>query len=490
MSDRRSLPARPDLRHLRDEAKARRRRGEFATLALAHLAIAREYGFVSWPRLKLHVEALTPDVGERAEALVRSACSSNVRRARALLAADPSLARHDLACACVTGEADDVAQRLAKSPELARATAPPLQHEPILYACFSRLLRADADRAPGIRAVVRLLLAAGADPNAAFDHEGWLQVPLYGAAGIANDAEVTKMLLDAGADPNDAGSRSVGEALYHACEFADPTCAALLIDAGTSQHVVGHCLGRALNFPHPAMVEMFCAHGARASAGNLHQALWRRRPVRTIRALLEAGAPIDAPDEDGFTALQVATRWGDGDAVRFLLGRGADSARVTDDDRALGAYLAGTAAAPESGAAGAVPPLDEMLNLAVQGGHLDAVRHLLDAGARVDGDPDSEDDPLGQAAWRGHSEIVQELVSRGAQLTFKDGGSALGAAFHGSRHCHDPEGGPTMRTIDEVPQPRYAEVVRILLEAGADVPSRLWEGAPSPATFLAELGVE
>jgi hypothetical protein len=51
----------------------------------------------------------------------------------------------------------------------------------------------------------------------------------------------------------------VGEALYHACEFGDPTCARLLIEAGTDSAVVDYCLGRALNFPNPAMVEMFCA---------------------------------------------------------------------------------------------------------------------------------------------------------------------------------------------------------------------------------------
>jgi ankyrin repeat protein len=488
MSDRRFLPAHPDLRRLRDEAEARRRSGEFPTLALAHLAIAREYGFVSWPRLKLHVDALTLDVGERAEALVRSACSSNVRGARALLQADPALARHDLACACVTGEAEYVAARLERSPQLARAVAAPLHREPILYACFSRLLR--AERAAGIRVVVQLLLAAGADPNASFDHEGWLQVPLYGAAGIANDVELTEMLLDAGADPNDAGARPVGEALYHACEFPDPTCAALLIDAGTAPDVVDYCLGRALNFPNSAMVEMFCAHGARASAANLHQAVWRRRPARVIEALLDAGAAIDAPDEHGLAALQIATRWGDGDAVRVLIGRGADPTTVTDADEALGALVGGRAKAVKRGEADAVSALDEMLVLAVQGGRLEAARHLLDAGARVDGDPDSEDDPLGQAAWRGEAEIVRELVSRAARFTFRDGGSALGAAFHGSRHCHDPEGGPTMRTIDEVPQARYAEVVRILLDAGAEIPSRLWAGAPSPATFIAELGLD
>ena len=59
-------------------------------------------------------------------------------------------------------------------------------------------------------------------------------MPLYGAAGILNDAELTAMLIAAGADPNDHGTRTVGEALYHGCEFPDPACAALLIDAGTA----------------------------------------------------------------------------------------------------------------------------------------------------------------------------------------------------------------------------------------------------------------
>jgi ankyrin repeat protein len=276
-----------------------------------------------------------------------------------------------------------------------------------------------------------------------------------------------------------------GEALYHACEFPDPTCAELLIDAGTDPDVVDYCLGRALNFPDPTMAEMFCAHGARPWPAHLHQAVWRRRPERTVRALLDAGAAIDAPDEHGLTALRIATRWGHAPVAALLRDRGADPTGVTDEDRALGAFLSG-ASSLASGARG----LDEMLNLAVQAGDLEAVRRLLDAGARIDGALDSEDHPLGQAAWRGYPHIVRELVARGAELTFPDGGSAIGAALHGSRHCHDPEGGPTMRTIDDVPQPRYAEVVRILIAAGARIPAKLWDGAPAPATFIAELGLE
>ena len=490
MSEPRSLPSRPDLRRLRDEAKRRRKAGEFPSIALAQLAVAREHGFRSWPRLKFHVEALTLDVSARAAALIDSVTSADLRRARALLDADPALARHDLACACATGEADEVSRRLGARPAAVAEPTGPNGWEPILYACFSRLLRGDPDRAPGIREVVRRLLGAGADPNASFIHDGaWLQVALYGAAGIAGDAELTRMLLEAGADPTDERDGYHGnEVLYHACELPDPACAMLVIDAGARQDLVDHDLGRALNFPNAEMVEMFCTHGARASAGNLHQAVWRRRPPRTIAALLDAGAPIDAPDEHGLSALAVAVRWGEETVAALLRARGADEAAVTDEDRAIGGYLAG--AGEGLGVEVPLAMLDEMVMLSVEGGHPDAMRRLLDAGARIDGDPDSEEIPLGHACWRGRVEMARELVRRGAALSFRDGGSAVGAALHGSRHCHEPEGGPSMRTIEEIPQEPYAEIVRMLLAAGAPVPERIAEHGARATMLIAELGID
>ena len=490
MSEPRALPSRPDLRHLREEAKRRRKAGEFTSIALAQLAVARDYGFRSWPRLKFHVEAVTLDAAERAAALIASVTSADLRRARALLDADPALARHDLACACATGEVDEVSRRLVARPAAVSEPAGPDGWQPILYACFSRLLRGDPERASGIREVVRRLLAAGADPNAAFIHDGeWIQVALYGAAGIAGDPELTRMLLEAGADPTDDRDGYHGnEVLYHACEFADPTCAMLVIDAGARQDLVDYDLGRALNFPNPEMIEMFCTHGAQATAGHLHQAVWRRRPPRTVAALLDAGAPIDAPGDDGLTALQIAVRWGEDEVAATLRERGADEAAVTEVDRAIGSCLSGEGRAMPAGVPLSV--LDEMLMMSIQGGHLAAMLRLLEAGARIDGDPETEEIPLGHACWRGRVQMARELVERGAALTFRDGGSAIGAALHGSRHCHEPEGGPSMRTVDEIPKEPYAEIVRALLAAGATVPERIGEHGQRGVMIMAELGVD
>ena len=56
------LPARPSLDQLRKQAKERlraMRAGDpAATLAAAQYAVARDYGFASWPRLVHHVESL------------------------------------------------------------------------------------------------------------------------------------------------------------------------------------------------------------------------------------------------------------------------------------------------------------------------------------------------------------------------------------------------------------------------------------------------
>jgi hypothetical protein len=63
----RDLPPNPNLEHLKKQAKALldklRQRNADATLVDAQHALAREYGFPSWPKLKAHVETGVGDQG-------------------------------------------------------------------------------------------------------------------------------------------------------------------------------------------------------------------------------------------------------------------------------------------------------------------------------------------------------------------------------------------------------------------------------------------
>ena len=62
----RHLPARPNLEFLKKEAKSLldvlQQRDGAAQLADAQHALARDYGFASWPKLKAHVESLAVPV--------------------------------------------------------------------------------------------------------------------------------------------------------------------------------------------------------------------------------------------------------------------------------------------------------------------------------------------------------------------------------------------------------------------------------------------
>src|SRR5262245_56793601 len=78
----RTLPAQPNLEHLKNEAKQRlkalRAQEPRAQLTEAQLALARAYGFASWRALKANVDDLTR---KRVFAAARSGDVETVRRA-------------------------------------------------------------------------------------------------------------------------------------------------------------------------------------------------------------------------------------------------------------------------------------------------------------------------------------------------------------------------------------------------------------------------
>jgi len=69
VSGQRALPEQPSLRHLKLEAKRRLAAGEFSTLHLSQLAVAREHGQPSWTALKATVDARGPADGRAVEQL-------------------------------------------------------------------------------------------------------------------------------------------------------------------------------------------------------------------------------------------------------------------------------------------------------------------------------------------------------------------------------------------------------------------------------------
>src|SRR5262245_7153448 len=118
-----SLPSNPDLDQLRRQAKdllRTARAGDTAaiariravsdtlTLAAAQLALAREYGFASWPRLKEEVDARTLGLAEQADEFIQASISGNTRQAARMLDQTPALAGCSFATAVVLGDADRV----------------------------------------------------------------------------------------------------------------------------------------------------------------------------------------------------------------------------------------------------------------------------------------------------------------------------------------------------------------------------------------------
>jgi ankyrin repeat protein len=105
---------------------------------------------------------------------------------------------------------------------------------------------------------------------------------------------------------------------------------------------------------------------------------------------------------------------------------------------------------------------------AIRTGRLQEVRAVLDAGAPVEfldgrGDPGL---PLGVACFMGYADIVRELVRRGAKVNTVDNAlptSPLSMAIRGNR----------------------TEVVKALVELGADVPAGMKTGLSEQEMLIA-----
>jgi hypothetical protein len=115
-----------------------KRAGEQGTLSVAQRAIAHEYGFSSWPKLKAAVEARTTNLAEGVDAFLRASVGGPERRAAPLLEMHPEVAGYDFRTVVVLGDVPRVGEELAHDLGLAVRPTEPVGWPPLLGVRSSR----------------------------------------------------------------------------------------------------------------------------------------------------------------------------------------------------------------------------------------------------------------------------------------------------------------------------------------------------------------
>ena len=361
-------------------------------------------------------------------------------RAQAILAAHPRLADGSIHAAAILGDEAAVRRFLELDSGNATARGGPRRWDALTHLCFSRYLRLDRARAGGFARAAAALLDAGASANTGFhshDHEppGFESV-LYGAAGVAHAAELTRLLLERGADPND------GEVVYHAPETHDNECVKLLIGTGRlTADSLASMLLRKHDWHDEAGIALLLEGGADANRltrwgySALHQALRRDNDLRIIELLLDHGADPALPAH-GQSAVARAAHEGRGDVLDLFERRGIPI-ELHGVDRLLAAcarndpdHMRSTASGEPGLVARIVAEGGKLLGEFAGAGNAEGVRHLLDLGVAVDAlDPDGDgywgiakdSTALHVAAWRARHAIVKLLIERGARVDLPDG---------------------------------------------------------------------
>jgi ankyrin repeat protein len=174
------LPSKPNLRHLKDQAKDRLANGDAPSLAMALFQVARDYGFPSWPKLRDHVLALP-----FAENLKEAINSDDFAEVRHLV---------------------------SKHPEL--------KHSPIGYGGDGPLTWAAECRGSREPSKARLDIAEWLINNGCDIHEGG-DAPLMRASLDGSRTPMMELLVKHGADVN-AAWHGVYPVVFAPCETLDP----------------------------------------------------------------------------------------------------------------------------------------------------------------------------------------------------------------------------------------------------------------------------
>jgi len=454
------LPDEPSLEQLRKQAKDLRR-ADRIPLSSAQLAVARHYGFASWTRLKRHVEVVTrysrfPERmtadGGPAEEFLRLACLAYADdqperwdEARRLLHGNRGIVTGNVFVAAATADTGELRRILGADPGAARREGGPYRWEPLFYHAYAR-------HDPGVSldaalGTARLLLDAGADPNAGYLWHG-LPTPFTVLTGVFGEGELGpvrqprhphsialgRLLLEAGADPND------GQALYNRMFEPGNDHLELLFEFGLGAGDGGpwrRRLGDALAAP------------AEMLRGELAWAITHGLADR-VRLLVSHGVDVAAPFDDGVTVTSMAATTGHPELIDYLVGHGAPALDLPPEDAFVAAALAvdrermGRLLAGQPGLAGQLRSArPALVTWAAACGSPAAVEFLAELGFDVNarGRTDVPSDQpwqtaLHKAAEDGNLELARALLRLGADPNLRDqrfGSTPLGWARYFER---------------------------------------------------------
>jgi hypothetical protein len=421
----------------------------------AQSVVAREHGFKSWNELREHVEEQSLSFAAAVDEFVRCATGGAAVRAHRLLALHPAIAHANLYTELVLGDAEAVEARLQKSSEAALRPGGIQNWEPLLYVCHTCLHHDLPQRAAGLVAIARGLLARGANPNAEYHWNWHRELPrtaLWAALCAVAHPPLAEVLLEGGANPTDGVSMHITAGGGHLAALE------LLHRFGVNVNgIPGGVppLRYILSWATTTVgVRWLLEHGADANlswgdSGDapLHIAA-QRWDVPMVELLVRHGADIHRRRADGRTAYTVAELHGNQEIATWLLAHGAKD-ELSSLERFVSACARGDRAQADA-MLQAQPSLRGelraehhlMMQVPAERGDAAVLETMLACGFDADAKDGDGVTALHRAAMAGRPESVRVLLAHGASVNALDGMfSATPLVWAAEGWSHGPSAG-------------------------------------------------